>query len=536
MQFQNISYDPFAYSFKLQQAGLQNEASRLDNAGKSVDIATGLYKLGIAREQFKEKMDATLATARSFQQAGTGDPSETPSSIFTSSQASGAPTDSTDVILQNLGQQYKHSLTMAAIKGKQTLDPEAQREARQYSEDSVKILKDAQGVLKDKHEQDAKKAIDISKMFLAGADSPEAFGTALRAFMYEHPDFNPNTLESKFGFKMVKGVPVWDPNRLKTLGNMMLTAKDKLTIQHNQEMEKLTGQLRVVQARRAAAEERRTTILEAEARDRGLFDGEGGPKGSGKASGGEGTPKPNKSLTGEEYLASLPPSRQSLVKGIADGRIDPRTLSYRDRTAILADVTRYKPGYQQFKYPVYAATLKDFSDPKGMAGRNIVAINTAIGHGGTLFELAQAMNNHDNLTTNRILNAVATEFGDPRINNFQVAAAALSSEMMRVFRQVGASEKEQKEWEEKFSNIQSAEQAKGAVQTAVALLNSRIKALDAQWKRAMDTDKDYPNMLDKHSAQVLQEIGALNIPSEKALVNKDKPMPLDEYLKAHGGQ
>lgn len=52
----------------------------------------------------------------------------------------------------------------------------------------------------------------------------------------------------------------------------------------------------------------------------------------------------------------------------------------------------------------------------------------------------------------------------------------------------------------------------------------------------MDTDKDYPNMLDKHSAQVLQEIGALNIPSEKAPVNKDKPMTLDEYLKAHGGQ
>lgn len=247
-----------------------------------------------------------------------------------------------------------------------------------------------------------------------------------------------------------------------------------------------------------------------------------------------GASKIPKDVHGEEYLKQLPEEERGLIKGIADGRIDPRTLSIRGghREAILKQVTQYKPGYNQAKYPVYQAVQKDFTS--GVAARNVTSINTAIGHIGTMESAADALKNHDVQAVNRFVNAVANQTGDPRINNFQTAASAVSSELMRVFRGIGASESETKEWEKRFSHIQSEEQLRGAAKMAASLLESRIAAVNDQWKRGMDSKEGYPDLLSPKSRMVLKKLGIEDKDSPEEKTKPGEPQSLDAFLKSKG--
>lgn len=162
-------------------------------------------------------------------------------------------------------------------------------------------------------------------------------------------------------------------------------------------------------------------------------------------------------------------------------------------------------GDARMKYKTKQSTLKDFTS--GPQSKNIIAINQALSHMGTLDELGKAMENKDIKLQNVILNKLATETGDPRVNNFDLATQAVGDELMRTFRQVGASEKEAQAFQEKFMSAGSPKQIRGALETGAHLLHGRIKAVNSSWKRGFLTDEDYPNLLDEEPRRVLEGFG-----------------------------
>jgi hypothetical protein len=121
---------------------------------------------------------------------------------------------------------------------------------------------------------------------------------------------------------------------------------------------------------------------------------------------------------------------------------------------------QYDPTYNATR----ATTWKEFTT--GSTARNVTSINTAIGHMGTMYDLAEAMNNKDPRLVNSVVNRVSTALGKPEVNNFETARQAVGEELMRTFRQVGASEQEAKAWGERFSSANSPAQMKGAIKTA----------------------------------------------------------------------
>lgn len=217
-------------------------------------------------------------------------------------------------------------------------------------------------------------------------------------------------------------------------------------------------------------------------------------------------PEEHASLHGDEYLATLPPGVRSSVKAIAEGRAPLSSLSIRggEREAMIQRATQYDPSFDASNAPARAATRKDFTS--GVAARNVTAINTAIGHIGTLDELGDALRNKDTRLLNAVFNRIATETGSAEVNNFEIARDAVGHELMRVFRQVGASKEESEAFQNKFKSANSPEQLKGAVKTAAELLQSRIEALDDQWKRGMQTDKGYPDLLSPKSVKVMEKV------------------------------
>lgn len=211
---------------------------------------------------------------------------------------------------------------------------------------------------------------------------------------------------------------------------------------------------------------------------------------------------------GTDYLKKLSAGEASLVKGIAEGRINPSSLSTRGghREKVLQQVAQYDPTFDATTFGTRAGVRKDFTS--GPTSKNITAINTAIGHVGTLSDLSDALNNKDTRAFNAVVNRIQTELGNPNVNNFDTAKAAVGNELMRVFRQVGASETETKDWEAKFSSANSPAQLKGAIKVAVELLHSRIIALNDTYNRGMGVTTGFPDIVSPKSRKVLEHIGS----------------------------
>lgn len=216
-------------------------------------------------------------------------------------------------------------------------------------------------------------------------------------------------------------------------------------------------------------------------------------------------PKEHQDLHGADYLATLAPGMQSVVKSIAEGRtsLNDASMRYGNRDAMKERVLQYR---QDWHGNIYK-NRQEFEAPNGKTQLNITAMNTVIAHMGTLDRLFDAMKNNDLRGQNAIVNEIKKQLGKDTVTNPELAAQAVGEELMRVFRQVGASEREAKAWEGKFNADKgSLTQQKGALRTAAELVGGRLDALNDMWKRTVDANSDYP-ILSPQSKAAFSKLG-----------------------------
>lgn len=178
-----------------------------------------------------------------------------------------------------------------------------------------------------------------------------------------------------------------------------------------------------------------------------------------------------------------------VVKLIAEGRMQmPSGFALRSPywQDAIERAAKLNPNLDATQYGVRAATRKAFAT--GPEARNVTALNTVIGHLGTLDEAATALDNGDIRAANYVFNRIGYELGDPKVVNFGTAKEAVAEETMRVFRQVGASEQEAKRWGELINSSNSPKQMRANIATLGTLLDSRVNAIAAQYDRATGTN------------------------------------------------
>lgn len=234
-------------------------------------------------------------------------------------------------------------------------------------------------------------------------------------------------------------------------------------------------------------------------------------------------PPQHKDLHGDDYLQTLPTGRAALLKQIAEGKqsMSAASMRYGNKEVLAQQLAQYDPSYTQARKGVW----DDFT--KGKSAQNSTAINTVIAHAGTVSELTDALQNKDLRLVNALINRFRTETGKPEINNAETAIQAMGNEMMRVFRQVQASEQETKAWESRFNAAKnSPAQLKGALQTGAKLLEGRIDALKDQFDRGMDNAGREKAGLSKIDFALLspQSQAAL---AKLGIVRKDVPLTPD---------
>lgn len=215
--------------------------------------------------------------------------------------------------------------------------------------------------------------------------------------------------------------------------------------------------------------------------------------------------------TGDEFLKTLNPAMANQIKAIAEGRQAPPTsMAMRSPMgqALMAGVAQYDPSFDATNYAARSKTRNAFT--AGKEGQTINAINTAIGHAGSLMDAADALDNTSFPLVNQGLNAFRSATGDPRVQQFNVARDALAGEITKAFRGSSGSEKDIQEIQQNLSSASSPDQLRAAVQQATHLLGSKVSSLGNQYQAAFGANSQ-PNLLDPKAQAVLKKLSSKGI-------------------------
>lgn len=213
--------------------------------------------------------------------------------------------------------------------------------------------------------------------------------------------------------------------------------------------------------------------------------------------------------TGDEYLATIPPSLAGQVKALAEGRRAFPTGSALRSPAVqqlIAAATQYDPTLDATNAATRVATRKKFTS--GTTRDNITAINTALGHLGTLWKDSQKLNNFGSPIVNAPVNAFESHIlGDQRYTNFDLTRHAVVDELEKAFRGSGGTQTGIDEWKRGINSSQSPEQLRGAIGKAVELLSSRLDALGDAYTTGMGRSADPMVFLNPHAKAVFGALG-----------------------------
>lgn len=227
-------------------------------------------------------------------------------------------------------------------------------------------------------------------------------------------------------------------------------------------------------------------------------------------------------LHGDDFLKTLKSGEQGLVKSIAEGKIDPKTLSTRGghRERILQQVTQYDPDYNQQNYGQADKAVKDFGT--GRQGQSVRAFNVALEHLDTLAELGTALHNKDLQGINKIANIWKTQTGEPGPTSFDGAKQLVADEVVKAIVGSGGGVHDREEAARTISAASSPDQLVGIINTYKHLFGGQIKGLEQQYKSLSKRDDFRDRFLtEKGRAAADQDAIEVKPMSEKKVTGRE---------------
>jgi hypothetical protein len=212
-------------------------------------------------------------------------------------------------------------------------------------------------------------------------------------------------------------------------------------------------------------------------------------------------------MQGQAVIDALPGSVAQMVKGYAEGRLTfptGRALMSPFMQQMLGLVGQYDPSFDVNNPGKRAATAKAFA--VGKEGQQINALNTAIGHVDDLSKSADKLENTWSPAYNTIANFISKQLGRPEVNNFETTKKAVVDELTRVWRGTGGSEGDIKSWSKTLDEANSPEQLHGAIATIGRLLESKLGALEDQYREGMGTISQGRHMITADARKTLDRL------------------------------
>ncbi len=226
---------------------------------------------------------------------------------------------------------------------------------------------------------------------------------------------------------------------------------------------------------------------------------------------GAGTPSASQpTLTGEEFMKTLPAGTAAQVRAIANGAATMPPLGTRGSGALLRDaVYRYDPTFTEQR----AQIRKAFTT--GPDGRNIGALNTATVHLDQMAEAAKAMKNGSWQPGNHLYNYIASKFGNDKPTNYAFVMNALSGETASALKGA-ATDPEIAHVMATLTPDMSPDQAAGVANTGLHVFGAKLNTFKERYEQQIPNDTVYSPVLPSARAVFskygMSETGAPNGP------------------------
>lgn len=231
------------------------------------------------------------------------------------------------------------------------------------------------------------------------------------------------------------------------------------------------------EAQAALADKREARADAREARLTNALAQKNAPPGAGY--GGEA----GKTLTGDEFLKTLPLVRANTVKAIAEGRMSLSDLGVRgkEREALAQAVNQYDPSFDSAQAKARFTAAKDFAT--GKAGNTVRSLNVSIEHLNTLESAAQALQNGNIQIFNELANRFSAATGSPALTSFEATKKIVADEIVKgiVGGTGGVSDREQTA--KAILASSSPAQFAGVVKRYKELLGGQLTGLKQQYER-----------------------------------------------------
>lgn len=235
------------------------------------------------------------------------------------------------------------------------------------------------------------------------------------------------------------------------------------------------------------------------------------------AQGGDANQMPVTQLQGVDLLKRLPPQIAAQVKALDEGHMPfPGGFALKSPywQRMMTLVSQYDPAFDAVNYNARYSTRKAFTS--GPEGRQINALNTAIGHLGQLDSEIDNLHNTGFTPYNEAANWLQSTVNAngntaQALASFDATKKSVADEVTRVWRGTGGSEADIKERLQELGSSKSPAQLRAALSSIGGLLESKINALNDQYTRGMGIAASDTQFVSPHAQEMLKQIRG-NVP------------------------
>lgn len=144
--------------------------------------------------------------------------------------------------------------------------------------------------------------------------------------------------------------------------------------------------------------------------------------------------------------------------------------------------------------------------PGGVNGQNLIALDTAVHHFDALGRTIDALNNGDVRALNAAGNYLSTQFGDPKVTNFETVKSLAADEFAKVAAGTATGEQERAKMQQLFSSANSPAQLKQAIDQAKILMAGKVQGMNQQYMQ-INHGQSIANRVSPQTRQILSGMG-----------------------------
>lgn len=210
-----------------------------------------------------------------------------------------------------------------------------------------------------------------------------------------------------------------------------------------------------------------------------------------------------------QYLASLPPAVQGIVKGLSDGDENSGAQAMKSPMALYLQsmAKSFDPSFSQTAFTARNKTAADFAS-SGKSGQAITSINTGTHHLAQVALAGLDMSTHPTMFGNFIANNLSRWGGNDPVTNAESTVNTVAPELAKAAASGGdVGEKDREAQKADFNTNYSPEQWLGAAANKVQLLQGKAEELGNTYSKDMGHGKE---IISPENLQTQKDIVALH--------------------------